>query len=96
MSEVTMINEQRMREAGLSADALRTAARADAHRWSSAPASKDLDDFWARIDAAAQQLDALSAELDALPTRWEPPPSASQTTRSVEDGIPTRSVGTRG
>src|SRR6185312_7916690 len=30
MSEVTMINEQRMREAGLSADALRTAARLDA------------------------------------------------------------------
>lgn len=72
MSEVTMINEQRMREAGLSADALRTAARADAHRWSSAPASKDLDDFWARIDAAAQQLDALSAELDALPTTGWP------------------------
>ena len=74
MSEVTMINEQRMRDAGLSAEALRTAASADAHRWSSAPASKDLDAFEARVELAAQHLDALSAELDALPTTGWPGP----------------------
>ncbi|MGB9147244.1 MAG: hypothetical protein WCC14_15555 [Acidobacteriaceae bacterium] len=32
--QVAMIDEQRMREAGLSAEALRAAAREDAQRWS--------------------------------------------------------------
>src|SRR5579862_1344026 len=72
MTEVSMINEQRMRDAGLSADALRTAARADTHRWSTAPASKDLDGFFARMSNATESLASLSAELDTLPTEGWP------------------------
>ncbi|HEV2276791.1 MAG TPA: glucoamylase family protein [Acidobacteriaceae bacterium] len=72
MTEVSMINEQRMRDAGLSAEALRTAARADAHRWSTAPASEDLDGFSARMRNATQSLASISAELDTLPAEGWP------------------------
>ena len=72
MTEVSMINEQRMRDAGLSAEALRTAARADAHRWSTAPASEDLDGFSARMRNATQNLASISAELDTLPAEGWP------------------------
>ena len=72
--QVAMIDEQRMRDAGLSPEALRNAARADAHRWSTAPPSRDLDGFASRMERARQNLDRLSAELDELPTKgWAGP-----------------------
>ncbi|HEX4006339.1 MAG TPA: glucoamylase family protein [Acidobacteriaceae bacterium] len=72
--QVAMIDEQRMRDAGLSPEALRNAAREDAHRWTSAPASRDLDGFATRMDAARQVLYQLSAELDELPAKGWPGP----------------------
>ncbi|HEY6448853.1 MAG TPA: glucoamylase family protein [Acidobacteriaceae bacterium] len=74
IEQVAMIDEQRMREAGLSAEKLRNAAREDAHRWSSAPPSRDLDGFTARMEAARQSLAALRADLDLLPTEGWPGP----------------------
>ncbi len=72
--QVTMINEQRLRDAGLVPDRLRSAAREDAHRWAAVHGSKDLGPFDARVDAARQQLDSLSQELDRLPTEGWPGP----------------------
>jgi cyclic beta-1,2-glucan synthetase len=72
--QVTMINEQRMRDAGLSAEALRAAALKDTHRWSTAPPSRDLGEFAPRIDAAQRKLDAIAANLDLLPTEGWPGP----------------------
>jgi hypothetical protein len=69
-----MINEQRLRDAGLVPDRLRSAAREDAHRWAAVHGSKDLGPFDARVDAARQQLDSLSQELDRLPTEGWPGP----------------------
>ena len=41
----TMINEQRLREAGLVPEKLRAAAREDAHRWGAVHGSRDLAAF---------------------------------------------------
>ena len=72
--QVAMIDEQRMHDAGLSAEALRAAAQKDAHRWSTAPPSRDLDGFTARVAAAQRNLDTLAAKLDVLPTEGWPGP----------------------
>jgi len=69
-----MINEQRLRDAGLVPDHLRAAAREDAHRWATVHGSKDLGPFDKRVDAAREQLDALFQELDHLPTEGWPGP----------------------
>ena len=66
--QVAMINEQRLRDAGLSPEALRAAAREDAHRLSTLHHSQELAEFTARAEAAQQNLDTLMAEVDALPT----------------------------
>ena len=72
--QVTMINEQRLRDAGLAADELRAAAREDTHRWATVHGSKDLRAFDARVEAARQHLEALFQELDSLPTQGWPGP----------------------
>ena len=72
--QVTMINEQRLREAGLVPEQLRAAAREDAHLWSTTHGSKDLAPFDARVEAARQQIEALFSELDQLPTEGWPGP----------------------
>src|SRR5579875_2252452 len=69
-----MINEQRLREAGLVPDQLRAAAREDVHRWRTVRQPQDLDGFTARMDAAGRHLDSLSAALDQLPTTGWPGP----------------------
>ncbi|MGB6872176.1 MAG: hypothetical protein WBD93_21365, partial [Acidobacteriaceae bacterium] len=66
--QVTMINEQRLREAGLVPEHLRAAAREDVHRWRTVRQPQGLDAFTARMEAAQRHLDALSAALDRLPT----------------------------
>ncbi len=72
--QVAMIDEQRMREAGLSAERLRTAAREDVHRWTTVRRADGMRGFTARADAARQKLDALFAALDRLPTEGWPGP----------------------
>ncbi len=72
--QVTMINEQRLRDAGLVAENLRAAAREDAHRWSTVHGTKDLGAFDTRVEAARQRLETLFADLDSLPTQGWPGP----------------------
>jgi hypothetical protein len=72
--QVTMINEQRLRDAGLVPDQLRAAAREDTHRWSTTPASKDLGAFDARVESVRRRLEILFQELDQLPTEGWPGP----------------------
>ncbi len=72
--QVTMINEQRMREAGLVPDQLRAAAREDSHRWGTVHGSKDLGAFDSRVEAARHRIEALLGELDQLPTEGWPGP----------------------
>ncbi|HEX4309929.1 MAG TPA: glucoamylase family protein [Acidobacteriaceae bacterium] len=72
--QVTMINEQRLVEAGLVPENLRAAARDDAHRWGTVHGSKELDAFDARVEFARQRLEVLSQELDQLPTEGWPGP----------------------
>ncbi|HEX3662302.1 MAG TPA: glucoamylase family protein [Acidobacteriaceae bacterium] len=72
--QVTMINEQRLREAGLVPDQLRAAAREDRHRWRTVRQAQDLDAFAARMEAAGRHLDTLTAALDQLPTTGWPGP----------------------
>lgn len=74
VEKVAMIDEQRMRDAGLSAEQLRAAAREDAHRWSTMRQPQEARSFENRVEAAGQKLDALSAELDQLPTQGWPGP----------------------
>ncbi len=50
--QVTMINEQRLRDAGLAPDQLRAAAREDTHRWGTVHGSRDLGAFDRRVEAA--------------------------------------------
>ncbi|MGA8531021.1 MAG: glucoamylase family protein [Acidobacteriaceae bacterium] len=69
-----MINEQRLREAGLVPDQLRAAAREDRHLWRTVRQPQDMDAFAARMDAATRHLDSLSAGLDQLPTTGWPGP----------------------
>ena len=69
---VTMIDEQRMREAGLSPEALRAAGREDAHRWSTLRQGQEARPMQGRADWARQALDELSANLDTLPTEGWP------------------------
>jgi hypothetical protein len=72
---VAMIDEQRMRDAGLSPETLRAAAREDAHNdGATVLQPQETRSFQARADAARHSLDALSAELDTLPTEgWGGP-----------------------
>jgi hypothetical protein len=72
--QVVMIDEQRMREAGLSAERLRAAAEEDTHRWSTVREADGMRGFVARAEAARQKLDALFAALDQLPTEGWPGP----------------------
>ena len=72
MDQVTMIDEQRLREAGLSADTLRAAARKDAGRWTSILQAKDPEALDRRATTAARSLHLLLAELDQLPTKGWP------------------------
>jgi len=72
--QVAMIDEQRMREAGLSAEGLRAAAREDAHRWSTVDEADGMRGFAARAEAARQKLDALFSALEGLPTEGWPGP----------------------
>ncbi len=72
--QVTMINEQRLRDAGLVPDQLRSAAREDAHRWGTVHGSRELGAFDARVDAARHRLEVLFQELDQLPTTGWPGP----------------------
>jgi len=72
--QVAMIDEQRMREAGLSPEELRAAAREDAGRWSTIRQPHETGALSARIDAARQHLNAVAAELDQLPTEGWPGP----------------------
>jgi cyclic beta-1,2-glucan synthetase len=69
---VAMIDEQRMREAGLSPETLRNAARGDAHRWSTLRHGQEPRPMQGRADWARQSLDALSADLETLPTEGWP------------------------
>ena len=69
-----MINEQRLRDAGLVPDELRAAAREDTHRWDAVHGSKDPGAFNARVEAARQRLEKLFQELDSLPTQGWPGP----------------------
>ena len=55
--QVTMINEQRLRDAGLVPEKLRAAAREDAHRWGTVHGPKDLGAFDARVESARHHLD---------------------------------------
>ncbi|HEX4038340.1 MAG TPA: glucoamylase family protein [Acidobacteriaceae bacterium] len=72
--QVKMINEQRLREAGLSPDKLRAAAREDAHRWSTARQPQERQAFEARVESARRNLESLFAALDTLPTTGWPGP----------------------
>jgi len=72
--QVTMINEQRLREAGLVPDTLRSAAHEDAHRWGTVHGTKELGAFDARVESARQRLEILFQELDQLPTEGWPGP----------------------
>ncbi len=72
--QVTMINEQRLREAGLVPEQLRTSAREDAHRWAGVHGSRDLAAFDARAESARHHLEDLFRELDQLPTEGWPGP----------------------
>jgi cyclic beta-1,2-glucan synthetase len=74
LEKVAMIDEQRMRDAGLSAEELRAAAREDALRWSTLRHPQDAGAFESRVQLAGQKLAALSAELDQLPTQGWPGP----------------------
>ena len=69
---VTMIDEQRMREAGLSPETLRAAAREDAHRWSTLRAGQEARPMQSRADWARQTFDTLGQDLDTLPTEGWP------------------------
>ncbi|MFP5229747.1 MAG: glucoamylase family protein [Acidobacteriota bacterium] len=71
---LTMINEQRLRDAGLVPDELRAAAREDTHRWDAVYGSKELGAFDARVESARQRLENLFQDLDALPTQGWPGP----------------------
>jgi len=70
--QVTMINEQRLRDAGLVPEQLRAAAREDTHRWGTVHGSRDLGSFDMRVEAARQRLEQLFQELDQLPTQGWP------------------------
>ncbi|MGC2621237.1 MAG: hypothetical protein WA414_19495, partial [Acidobacteriaceae bacterium] len=72
---VAMIDEQRMRDAGLSPERLRATAREDAHNDSATIRQpQETRSFLARADAAQQSMNALSADLDTLPTEgWNGP-----------------------
>ena len=72
--QATMINEQRLRDAGLVPEKLRAAAREDAHRWGAAHGSRDLAAFDARVESVRRHLEALFRELDQLPTEGWPGP----------------------
>ncbi|MGC2299417.1 MAG: glycosyl transferase, partial [Acidobacteriaceae bacterium] len=72
--QATMINEQRLRDAGLVPDQLRAAAREDAHSWGTVHGSKDLGAFDARVETARRHLETLFSELDQLPTQGWPGP----------------------
>ncbi|MGA7523506.1 MAG: glucoamylase family protein [Acidobacteriaceae bacterium] len=72
--QVTMINEQRLREAGLVPEQLRASAREDRHRWRTVRQAQDLNAFTARMEAARHHLDTLTAALDRLPTSGWPGP----------------------
>ncbi|HTV81704.1 MAG TPA: glucoamylase family protein [Acidobacteriaceae bacterium] len=72
--QVAMIDEQRMREAGLSAERLRAAAAEDMHRWSTVRGADGMRGFVARAETARQKLHALFAALDRLPTEGWPGP----------------------
>jgi cyclic beta-1,2-glucan synthetase len=71
---VTMINEQRLRDAGLVPDALRSAAREDTHRWSTLHGSGDLAAFEQRVETARSRLEALFQDLESLPAQGWPGP----------------------
>ena len=73
-SQVTMINEQRLLEAGLVPDQLRAAAREDAHRWGTVHGSKELGAFDAHVESVRQRSEILLQELDQLPTEGWPGP----------------------
>jgi hypothetical protein len=72
--QVTMINEQRLRDAGLVPDQLRAAAREDAHHWGTVHRTKDLSAFDQRVEAARTRLERLFQELDSLPAQGWPGP----------------------
>ncbi len=72
--QVTMINEQRLRDAGLAPDRLRASAREDTHRWSTVHGTSDLGAFDQRVEAARARLEALFEDLDSLPTQGWPGP----------------------
>ena len=72
--QVAMINEQRLREAGLVPDQLRAAAREDTHRWGTVHGSRGLDMFDRRVESAREQLEALFRDLDRLPAEGWPGP----------------------
>ena len=72
--QVKMINEQRLREAGLSPDTLRSAAHQDAHRWTTLRQPQNIAAFESRVENARQNLESLFAALDSLPTTgWSGP-----------------------
>ena len=73
-SQVTMINEQRLLDAGLVPEQLRAAAREDAHRWNSVHGSKELGAFDARVESVRQRSEILLQDLDQLPTEGWPGP----------------------
>ena len=72
--QVKMINEQRLREAGLSPDHLRAAAQKDAHRWTTLRQPQNPAAFHARVENARQNLESLFVALDTLPTTGWPGP----------------------
>jgi hypothetical protein len=72
--QVTMINEQRLRDAGLVPDQLRAAAREDTHRWGTVHGSRDLGAFDQRVEAVRQRLETLFQDLDSLPREGWPGP----------------------
>jgi hypothetical protein len=75
MSEqVAMIDEQRMRDAGLSPEKLRASAREDTHRWGTTRHPQETHSFQARADRARERLNDLTADLDTLPTEGWPGP----------------------
>jgi cyclic beta-1,2-glucan synthetase len=73
-SQVTMINEQRLLEAGLVPEKLRAAAREDAHRWGTVHGSKELGAFDARVELVRSRTETLLQDLDQLPTEGWPGP----------------------
>ena len=72
--QVTMINEQRLRDAGLVPDQLRAAAREDTHRWGTVHGSRDLGAFDQRVEAVRRRLETLFQDLDSLPREGWPGP----------------------